>query len=198
MIPFAGRNLRTIRATMDAIGNHRWRRFGFRKFWEDRRGVSGIEFGLVGGSLCLLLLNGVDVARYFYSRMQVENAAQMGAQAAWKSCDPAKLPAKTQCSGLTNAVTAAVQSTSLGSKVSLRSGSPSEGYYCLDKFNALQPVGSLSARPVDCSATAMPHLVPGDYIKVDVTYSYTPLFLDLTLARLFETPVTKTAYMRLL
>ena len=70
----------------------------FRSFWNDHRGVAGIEFALVAGALCILLLNGIEVARYAYTVMQVQNAAQIGAQAAWKACDPTKeLPATTKC-----------------------------------------------------------------------------------------------------
>ncbi|WP_246812096.1 TadE/TadG family type IV pilus assembly protein [Microvirga sp.] len=174
------------------------RRASLRDFVECHRGAAGIEFALVASTLCLLVLNIFDVANYIYTRMQVENAAQMGAQAAWKTCDPTTLPATKLCAGLGTAVTAAVQSTSLGNTVSLQSGALSEGYYCLNPSGDLQPVGTLDARPVDCSATSMPNLQPGNYIKVSVTYSYRPLFSGLTVARFLETPVQSTSYMRLL
>jgi hypothetical protein len=144
------------------------------------------------------MLNALDVADYIYRRMQVENAAQMGAQAAWKTCDPTKLPATKFCSGLGAAIVAAVQSTSLGNGVALTPGSLSEGYFCLDLTGALQPVGTLDTRPVDCTATSMPNSQPGNYIRISVTYSYRPLFSDLTVARFFETPIQSTSYMRLL
>jgi Flp pilus assembly protein TadG len=169
-----------------------------RMFMQCHAGVAGIEFALVAGTLCLLMLNALDVADYIYRRMQVENAAQMGAQAAWKACDPTKLPATKLCSGLGAAVTAAVQGTSLGSSVSVPSGALSEDYYCLDSAGVLQPVGALDARPVDCSATSMPTAQPGNYIRISVTYSYRPLFSDLTVARFFDTPIQSTSYMRLL
>jgi Flp pilus assembly protein TadG len=161
-------------------------------------GVAGIEFALVAGTLCLLMLNALDVADYIYRRMQVENAAQMGAQAAWKACDPTKLPATKLCSGLGAAVTAAVQGTSLGSSVSVLSGALTEDYYCLDSAGVLQPVGTLDARPVDCSATSNPNAQPGNYIRITVTYAYRPLFSDLTVTRFFETPIQSISYMRLL
>jgi Flp pilus assembly pilin Flp len=168
------------------------------RLWHDNRGVAGIEFAIVVGSLCLIMMNAVDVAHYIFTRMQVENAAQMGAQAAWKSCDPVKLPAVKACTGLAKAITAAVQSTSLSNGVQLQPGSPSEGYFCLESSGALKPVGSLTSRPVNCSMTGMPNLQPGDYIAVSVTFAYRPLFDDLTVARFFTTPITQTAHMRLL
>ena len=64
---------------------------------DDHRGVAGIEFALVAGVLCILLINGIEIARYAYTAMQVQNAAQIGAQSAWKACDPNKeLPGNNQ------------------------------------------------------------------------------------------------------
>jgi Flp pilus assembly protein TadG len=166
--------------------------------WRNRDGVAGIEFAVIAGVLIFLLLNGIDVARYAHIKMQVENAAQAGAQAAWKACDPAKLPATILCSGLTAAITAAITSTSLGTGVQLQSGSPSEGYYCLDNSGGLRPVGNLSTKPDDCTDVNMPQLKPGNYIKVHVTYSYAPLFSELTVARFFGTSIASSAHMRLL
>ena len=169
-----------------------------RLVWHDRQGAVGVEFALVASILCFLALNGIDVARYIYIRMQVDNAAQAGAQAAWKSCDPAKLPATILCSELTAAITAAVQSTSLRDAIQLQEGSPTEGYYCITSSNVLQAVGTLSSKPASCSAVGSPYVQPGDYIKVDVVYQYAPLFLDLTVARFFNATATSSAYMRLL
>src|ERR1700737_4158566 len=95
--------------------------------WADQRGVAAIEFGLFAIFLPLALVNVTDVSIYIYQRMQVENATQVAAQAAWKACDLPQLPATINCPGLTSAVQSAVQSTSLGTRVSLISGSPSEG-----------------------------------------------------------------------
>src|SRR5450830_1630415 len=92
--------------------------------WSDQQGVSAIEFSFFAGLLSLGMLNTADVSIYIYQRMELENATQMGAQAAWKNCDTIHLPATVNCSGLTTAVTSAVQGTSLGAQVSLQSGSP--------------------------------------------------------------------------
>jgi len=180
------------------IGGFAGLRRPVRSFVDDPAGAAGIEFALVAGTLGLIVLNAVDVAHYIYTRMQVENAAQMGAQAAWKACDPTRLPATKLCTGLATSVAAAIRSTSLGTGVALQAGSPSEGYFCLDASGALQPVGTLTARPVNCTTTARPNLQPGDYITISVTYAYRPLFSDLTVARFFTTPITRTSFMRLL
>ena len=167
----------------------------------DQRGVSAIEFSFFAGLLSLGVLNTADVSIYIYQRMELENATQMGAQAAWKTCDPtaspSQLPATKNCPGLMTAVTKAVQSTSLGTKVSLQSGSPAEGYYCVNNSNALQYISAVTSKPADCTAAGMPSLQPADYITIQATFSYAPLFGGITVANLFATPITKTAMMRL-
>jgi len=163
----------------------------------DERGVAAIEFGLFVVFLALGLANVTDVSIYIHQRMQVENATQAAAQAAWKTCDLAQLPATTNCPGLANAVQNAIQSTSLGTRVSLVSGSPSEGYYCVNSSNALQYVSDVSSKPADCTAAGMSSLQPGDYIQVQATFSYAPLFPRLSVASAFAAQINRTAIMRL-
>jgi Flp pilus assembly protein TadG len=165
--------------------------------WADQRGVAAIEFGFFAIFLSLALVNVTDVSIYIYQRMQAENATQVGAQAAWKACDPSKLPATINCPGLTSAVQSAVHSTSLSTSVALISGSPSEGYYCVNSSNALQYVSSVSSKPADCTAAGMPSLQPGDYIQVKTTFPYAPLFPGLSVTGTFPTPINRTAIMRL-
>jgi Flp pilus assembly protein TadG len=168
-----------------------------RAIWAYQRGVAAIEFGLFAIFLSLGLANVADVSIYIYQRMQAENATQVAAQAAWKACDLSHLPATTNCPGLATAVQNAIQSTSLGTRVSLISGSPSEGYYCVNSANALQYVSNVSSKPADCTAAGMPSLQPGDYIQVQTTFAYAPLFPGLSVASTFATPINKTAIMRL-
>jgi Flp pilus assembly protein TadG len=165
----------------------------------DVRGTSAIEFSFFVGLLSLALLNVTDISVYIYKRMELENATQMGAQAAFKTCDPSNgyLPATTKCPGLNTAVTNAIQSTSLGALVQLQSGSPSEGYYCLNSSAALQYVSSVSQKPSDCSSVGMATLEPEDYIKISTSYAYTPMFSGVSVAGAFATPITNTAMIRL-
>ena len=51
----------------------------------DERGASALEFAIFAGILAFGLLNTADVSIYIYKRMQVENATEMAAQAAWKA-----------------------------------------------------------------------------------------------------------------
>src|ERR1700756_2430202 len=125
-----------------------------RLLGRDRGGGAAVEFALASLLLVLAVLNAIDFGYYMYQRMEVEYAAQVGAQAAWKTCydTSSMLPATQNCTGLNNAITAAVQATSLGTNLSLQSGYPAEGYYCATSSGALQAVGSLASKPANCSA----------------------------------------------
>jgi Flp pilus assembly protein TadG len=164
--------------------------------WSDQRGVAAIEFGIFSTLLFVSLANVADVSIYIYQRMQVENATEVAVQAALKTCST-KLPATTSCPTLLTAMQNALQSTSLGSAVTLQNGSPSEGYYCINTSNALQYVSDVSSKPADCTAAGMPALQPGDYIQVQTTFTYQSLFGGLSVASAFPTPINRTAMMRL-
>jgi Flp pilus assembly protein TadG len=146
-------------------------------------GTAMVEFALAAPILVLLLLNLFDFSVLIWSRMQTDYSAQMGAQAAFKLCGGGSPPALTNCSGLSTAVTTAVQSTSLGTGVTLASGYPGEDFYCLSG-TTLQSIGTSPPSPYNCS-TATPSdaaATPGDYIVVQVSYSYAPTFSGLSLA----------------
>jgi Flp pilus assembly protein TadG len=163
----------------------------------DRRGVAAIEFAIFASLISVGMLNVTDIAVYVYQRMQVEYATQAAAQAAWHACDINHLPATNNCSGLSTAVQNAVKGTSLGTRVTLQSGSPAEGYYCVNSSNALQYVSDVNSKPTDCSSVGSPGLQPGDYIQISTTFAYAPMFPGVTVASAFSTPITKTALMRL-
>jgi len=166
----------------------------------DQRGVAAIEFGIFALLLFLALANVVDVTMYLYQRMQTENATEVAAQAAWKTCDLTVLPPTTDCSTLAASVTAvqnALASTSLGTAVSLVSGSPSVGYYCVNSSNVLQYVSDISSKPADCTAAGTPSLQPGYYIQVQTTFTYTPIFPGMSISSTFPTPISRTSLMRL-
>jgi Flp pilus assembly protein TadG len=168
-------------------------------FQRDSRGTAAIEFAGVAALLVVSVLNAIDLGYYMYQRMQVENAAEVGAQAVWKTCydQSTMLPATINCSGLNAAITTAIQSTSLGTSVSLASGYPAEGYYCVNTSNTLQAVGSLSSKPSDCSAAGNSNTAPGDYIQVGVTYNYAPLFGITVMSAWGVTSIGMTSWMLL-
>jgi len=167
---------------------------------KDERGASALEFAIFGGILAFGLLNTADVSIYVYKRMQLENATEMAAQAAWKNCNPSDgyLPATLSCPNLVSKITQAAQSTALGNQVTIAVGSPQEGFYCLNDTGALQKVADATLNPpADCSATGHAGQAPGNYIKVTTSFSYAPLFPGVTVAGVFPTPLMKTSMMRL-
>jgi Flp pilus assembly protein TadG len=168
-----------------------------RRLEADQKGVAAIEFGIFSVFLFLAIVNVTDVSIYIYQRMQLENATQSAAQAAWKTCDVNHLPATTHCSGLNSAIQTAIASTSLGTNVSQASGSPSEGYYCVNSSNTLQYMSNVSSKPADCSAAGNPGVQPGDYIQITASFGYAPLFPGISIASRLATPITATAMMRL-
>jgi len=163
----------------------------------DNNAMATVEFAMTAGLMITAMVNAVDVATYYHQRMEVQNATQMGAQAAWQTCATSKLPATTKCSGLTAAVTAAVQSSSLGTAVTLQSGFPAEGYYCLNASNALQYVSDVSSKPANCSAAGNAAAMPVDYIKVQTSYVHTPIFGKASVANLLPSPITAMSLMRM-
>jgi Flp pilus assembly protein TadG len=166
----------------------------------DQRGVAAVEFGIFVPLLFLGLANVVDITIYLYQRMQAQNATEVAAQAAWKTCDLTVLPPTTDCSTLAASVTAvqnALGSTSLGTAVSLVSGSPSVGYYCVNSSNALQYVSAISSKPADCTAAGTPSLQPGYYIQVQTTFTYTPILPGLSISSVLPTPINSASLMRL-
>jgi Flp pilus assembly protein TadG len=178
-----------------------------RLFGADARGVAAIEFGVTGLMLAIALVNAVDVGYYAYRRMEVENAAEVGAQAAWKTCNNLQsnmLPATdpTKCPGLNAAITTAIQSTTLGTAVSLDptiNPNPAEDYRCVNASNVLQSVGSVSSPPPNCAAAGNVAASPGDYLQVGVTFPYQPLFPGLfsVMSASGITSITKTSWMRM-
>jgi Flp pilus assembly protein TadG len=168
-----------------------------RELKRDSRAVAAIEFAIIASVLAVAALNVADISVFLFDRLQVENAAEMGAQAAWANCDLNHIPATTKCSGWTTVVGTAVHSTALGSSVSVASGFPSEGYYCVNSSGALQYMSDTSSKPADCTAAGVSTNAPGDYVKVQVSYSYSPMFSGITVAGVFPTTISETSWMRL-
>ena len=150
----------------------------------DNRGVALIEFALVAPIRVLLLANVVEFGRLIWSQMQLDYAAQTGAQMVLKVCaNQGNLPATTNCPNMNSAVVQAVQSGPLGASATVSSGYPSESYECTSGIN-LVSVGTPAAppSPFDCSSVGNPGAIPGDYVQIDVSYSYSPVFTQLSLA----------------
>ena len=164
-------------------------------FKEDRRGIAAVEFAITAPIVVFVLINVYDISSYISQRMTVKTATQAAAQAIWRTCDAAHIPATTLCSSLNSAATTAIQSTAFGNKITLVG--TTEGYYCVNASNALQYVSDVSQKPADCTSAGTPALKPSDYIQVQTQFSYAPLFAASYAAKLFPTPITASAWMRL-
>lgn len=162
-------------------------------------GMATIEFAMASTALTVGLLNGLEVARWSLQRMEMANAVHSATLAVWNACDTKQLPAKSNCAGLNSAITTGLQTTSLGTSVTLASGYPTEGYYCINSSGVLTNVANYNATPpADCSAQGDSTHSPGDYVVIQATYSYTPLIgSGLTVGSTLPSTFTSTGYIRL-
>lgn len=143
------------------------------------------------------LLNGLEIAQWSQQRMEVANAVHSASQAAWKACDLKHLPATTNCSGFTTAITNALQSTQLGSAVKFSSGSPTEAYYCVNSSGVLTQVSTVASKPSDCSGVGDSTHSPGDYVMISATYTYHPMLSNITVGRFLPATLSYSGSMRL-
>lgn len=170
----------------------------FRRYRADQCGAAAVEFTLIVTLMTIPILNVVDFAMYFWDRMQLDNAAQVAAQAAWATCNTsAMLPATTKCTNLNTAVTAAAQSTSLGTNVTVTA--TQEGYYCTTTAGSLVNVATPpTAPPANCSGSGgLSSDKPGDYVLITTRYTYTPVFAGVSVVSHLPSPINRTAWMRL-
>jgi len=162
----------------------------------DQRGVAAVEFAIVSVFLMTAILNAADVGGYIYQAMEVENAAQMAAQTTLQGCSVSQVPVTTNCPNLSTKISAAIASTSLGTGIALQTGSPTEAYYCVNASNTLVQVGTLGNKPANCSAAGNAAVAPGDYVIVAVTYTYVPIMAGASVAAFLQTPIRRSAIMR--
>jgi hypothetical protein len=192
-----------------------------------------MEFALALGLLSIPILNVVDLSFYAFNWMQTQNAAQMGAQAAFSNCNTtSSLPAALNCYGANSAnnmtlydvVYQGIEESALGNTVTLTSGSVTDAYYCSTSSSVLTQVGSAGVSyadsgvvapgtpgtapntadvaPSDSSSTcgntyADQYATPGEYVRVDVTHTYHPIFSFVSVASLLPATQTATAYVRI-
>jgi len=172
-----------------------------RRFGSEQRGAAAAEFALVLSLLTIPVLNAIDLALYAWDRMQVDNAAQIAVQAAWAACPksfnlPATPNSYNKCPNMPTAVTTAAQSTTLGTAVTVTA--TSENYYCINSSGSLVTVGNFpNTKPSDCSSVGLAADLPGDYVLITVSYTYTPVFAAVSIASVLASPITRTAWMRL-
>jgi Flp pilus assembly protein TadG len=127
-----------------------WSRSAIR----ERQGASAVEFALLTPVLVGLLIPTVDIGMGLYTKMQVQNAVQAGAQyAAARGFDS---------TGIQNAVTSA---TGLSSITALPV--PAQSCGC---------VSGTSITSASCSTTCPDGSTAGVYVTVNAQSGYRPLF----------------------
>jgi Flp pilus assembly pilin Flp len=168
-----------------------------KQIWQDERGAVAVEFALVATILVFLLLNGLDLGRYLYLRTELENATQAGAHAVWKTCDPTKLPIDKNCNPAAKTAVKEVVS-SFVSNVADGDVTLTEGYFCTDAGGSLHSVQIPATPPLALPPACQAGIAPGDYVIVNITYAYEPLFGNVTVfAKLFGSSISTTSFMRM-
>jgi len=158
---------------------------------------------LILPGIAFVLLNVVDLSSYIWHKMQVDLAAHEAVGYVRATCTassqlPVTYPDNTHCKAtLIAEMTAAAQSTSLGTGVTLNT--PTEAYYCADATGTLVEVAAISATPpANCSATVSGSTAsPGIYIKATASSTFSPVFPGASVASVLASPITRTAWMRL-
>jgi Flp pilus assembly protein TadG len=172
--------------------------FRTRDLLKDSSGLATIEFAFASTALIYGLLNGLEAARYSFQKMEVANAVHAAAHAVWNACDTKHLPAMSNCTARTAAYTNGLASTSLGTSVTLKTGFPTEGYYCLTSAGAITKQANYDQTKPTCSAVGGVAYTAGDDFAISATYAYTPMFgRKLTIGYLLPTTITASSIIRL-
>ena len=132
-------------------------RWWAHRFWcavRDTSGAAAIEFGIMIPLLSLMVVSVTDIGLAVYRKMQVENAAQAGAQYA--------IARGFDTTGISNAVTGATNS-------SVISASPAPIQFC-----GCPTSTGLSA--MSCGAVCSSGAVAGTYATVSAQATYQTLF----------------------
>lgn len=154
------------------------------KIFLDTSGAAAVEFALWLSILVYPLLNAFDIGLYIFQRMELENAAQMSAQAIFTGCGQnagSTVTLSTNCSNFTTYRDSGAHGTSLGSSVS---ATTDEGAYCT--------TGSGTAATLTTSGCS----TTGHYVIVTATYTFTPLFRIATVASLLSTNLSRSYWIR--
>jgi Flp pilus assembly protein TadG len=120
---------------------------------EDARGVAAVELAILAPLLALMALCTIDLGLGIFCNMQVQNAAQSGAQYAI-------LHGFDQSS-----ISSAVQSASNSSDIT---ASPAPSQFCGCST-------STTINSVSCGSTCSGGGTPGTYVTVSAQRTYTPL-----------------------
>jgi len=144
-------------------------KFLFRILW-DTKAVAAIEFAILGGVLCVLLIVATDLGFGFYSDMQVQTSAQSGAEYA--------VVHGFDATAVSNAVTSATSSSGI-------TASPAPSTFC--GCPSTQGVTTVS-----CNSTCSDGTNAGTYVTVTATKTYTTLIPYPSLPASYTLTATST------
>jgi Flp pilus assembly protein TadG len=158
------------------------------RYAESASGAAAVEFAIWLLVLVPTFLSVIDLGRYAYLRMEVSNAAQTAVQAAWSNCASAPTSA---CGTFNTALSTAITNASdLGDGVTEQTAQRLEGYYCADaSTGALVSNGANTTCPSGAKA--------GYYFRLQVSYTYAPVFAAISMGSVLTTPIVQTAWTRL-
>jgi Flp pilus assembly protein TadG len=135
-------------------------------FWKERKATSAIELALILPVIAAMIVPLMDLGMAAYTKMEVQNAAQAGADYALKNAQ-----AGFNATNIGNAVTNA---TGLSGVVANQPAAPSEVCHCVDVDpNGVPSLDAGTAPP--CTGTCTSGTM-GTYVVVNAQASYTPLF----------------------
>jgi Flp pilus assembly protein TadG len=136
-------------------GIGRTRRSPWRRLWRARDGSMAVEFALIAPVLIAIMVPVIDISVAIYTRMQVQNAAQAGAEYA--------LAKGWNQTNVQNAITNAVSFLTVTA-----SPAPTLTYQCVNG-SGTGLVASSSGAACSGGGTA------GSYVTANAQASYTPL-----------------------
>jgi Flp pilus assembly protein TadG len=127
--------------------------------FRDRRGVSAVEFAILAPVLVALPVPIVDIGLGLYTQMELQNAAQAGAQ--YALLHPSAFPSPAQIQA---AAVAAVPSLTLTASSSQACGCPGTG-----------PAGAPAVTFGSCGTACSTGQPPGTFITVTAQTTYVPM-----------------------
>jgi Flp pilus assembly protein TadG len=125
----------------------------FLRLFKNRSGVAALEFALLGPTLAMSMVVATDIGLGFYSYMQVQTSAQVGAEYA--------IAHGYDATAVASAVTAATSATGI-------SASPAPTQFCACP-------SSSTVTTATCGSTCTDGTAAGNYVQVTATRSYTTL-----------------------
>jgi Flp pilus assembly protein TadG len=177
--------------------------------WGPREdGGAAVEFAIWLAVLAPAMIGAIDIGLYGYQRVQVANAAQALAQAVFTASTKAGCtystsngPTSSNCSALTtsfknNAINGS-SSLAASGQITENAGGETYGYYCVNSTTGALVSNASASTPGTCSASGVIAGTAGYYYKVEVKFTYAPLFGGISVASILGTSIIQDSWIRL-